>query len=84
MVRLSEEAREAYEWSNGPGFRYGAHSHSFTKILFCAEGSIDFVIESDGRVLHLKPGDRMELPAGTAHSAVVGPQGVTCIEGKKR
>jgi hypothetical protein len=25
-------------------------------------------------------GDRLDLPAGTAHDAVVGPDGVTCLE----
>ncbi len=83
MERLSAEARDVYQWSNGPGDRYGRHSHSYTKILYCLEGSIDFVDESDGRVIHLAPGDRMELSAGTPHSAVVGPSGVVCAEGKK-
>ena len=72
-----------YQWSNAPGDRYGRHSHSYTKILYCLEGSIDFTDESDGHVIHLARGDRMELPAGTSHSAVVGPQGVVCAEGKK-
>lgn len=83
MQRLRAEARDAYAWSNEPGFRYGAHSHGYTKILYCVEGSIDFLDERDGRRIHLEQGDRMELPAGTPHSAVVGPRGVTCIEGKK-
>jgi hypothetical protein len=28
----------------------------------------------------LNPGDRLDLPAGTVHDAVVGPQGVVCLE----
>ena len=28
----------------------------------------------------LAPGDRLDLPAGTRHDAVVGPGGVTCLE----
>lgn len=83
MARLQREARDAYAWSNSPGYRYGAHSHAYTKILYCAEGSIDFVVEPERRVIHLEAGDRLELPAGTAHSAVVGSRGVTCVEGKK-
>ncbi len=84
MRRLRTEALDAYAWSNGPGYRYGAHDHAYTKVLYCVDGSIDFVVVDDGRTIHLEPGDRMELPAGTRHSAVVGPAGVTCIEGKKR
>lgn len=84
MRRLREEADGAHAWSNGPGDRYGAHRHAYTKVLYCASGSIDFTLEDEGRVLHLEPGDRMELPAGTPHSAVVGPRGVTCVEGRKK
>ena len=81
--RLRREARDVYGWSNGPVDTYAAHSHSYTKILYCTSGSIDFVTEADDRVIHLEAGDRMELPAGTRHSAVIGAAGVTCIEGKK-
>ena len=84
MERLRREARDAYEWSNGPGDRYSAHSHGYTKILYCTAGSIDFVMEPGRDVIHLEPGDRMELPAGTVHSAVVGARGVTCVEGKAK
>ena len=29
---------------------------------------------------HSYDGDRLELPANTVHDAVVGPQGVVCLE----
>ncbi|TMD61054.1 MAG: cupin [Chloroflexi bacterium] len=83
MTRLQREARDAYAWSNEPGYRYGAHSHAYTKILYCVAGSIDFVVEPEGRIIGLRAGDRMELAAGTVHSARVGRDGVTCVEGKK-
>lgn len=82
LARLRAEARDVYSWSNGPGDRYGWHSHPYVKILYCLEGSIDFIVEPEERI-HLEAGDRMELPAGTSHSAVVGDHGVTCAEGKK-
>jgi mannose-6-phosphate isomerase class I len=41
------------------------------------------VLESAGRRLELKAGDRMVLPAGTVHGAEVGPRGCTCIEGQR-
>jgi quercetin dioxygenase-like cupin family protein len=47
------------------------------------DGSITFALEHEGKQLQLKPGDRMVLPAGTVHSAVVGPAGCTCIEGHR-
>ena len=83
MAKLRTEAGGCYSWSNGPGDRYAAHSHNFEKVLYCVDGSITFVLEGDGRRLELKAGDRMELPAGTVHSAVVGPSGCTCIEGHR-
>lgn len=83
MTRLQAEATGCYSWSNGPGERYGAHSHSYDKVLYCVDGSITFLLESEARLLELLPGDRMVLPAGALHSATVGPAGCTCIEGRR-
>lgn len=68
-------------WSNGPGDRYGEHSHSYHKVLYCARGAITFIVEGE-RIL-LRPGDRLELPPGTSHAAVVGSDGVVCYEGHR-
>lgn len=84
MGRLRAEADGCYSWSNGPGDRYGAHSHAYEKILYCTGGSITFVLEGEKRSLELRSGDRLVLPPGTIHSAVVGPQGCACIEGRGR
>ena len=78
--RLRAEDFRAASWSNGPGDRYGAHVHPFDKVIVVAAGSIRFGLPSDGRAVELEAGDRLELPAGTAHDAVVGPIGVTCLE----
>jgi quercetin dioxygenase-like cupin family protein len=83
MARLRIEATGCYSWSNGPGDRYAPHSHTYEKVLYCVDGSITFMLEPEGRRLDLKAGDRMVLPAGTIHSAAVGPAGCTCIEGKR-
>lgn len=79
---LRQEARDVYGWSNGPGDRYGEHEHAYSKLLYCVRGSIAFRL-ADGRTLDLRPGDRMTIPAGTPHSAVVGGEGCTCVEGKR-
>src|SRR5574341_1115747 len=71
-------------WSNGPGDRYATHSHTYHKILYCARGSIRFMLEESGELIDLTAGDRLDLPPGTAHSAIVGPQGVTCVEASRR
>ena len=33
-----------------------------------------------GTAVDLAAGDRLDLPAGTRHDALVGPNGVTCLE----
>ena len=78
---LRGEAREVYGWSNAPGDRYGEHDHSYTKVLYCARGSIEFVL-ADGSRIAMKSGDRLVLPPRTRHSAIVGPEGCACVEGK--
>jgi uncharacterized protein YjlB len=59
---------------------YAAHSHGFDKVLVCAAGSIVFGLPGRGDNVALSEGDRLDLPAGTSHDAVVGPDGVTCLE----
>ena len=81
--RLRVAGVEPYAWSNGPGERYGEHSHSYTKLLMCAAGSITFLVGADHDAVELAPGDGFVLPAGIEHSAVVGPDGCTCLEGHR-
>jgi len=83
MVALRKEAGSCYSWSNGPHDTYAAHRHPYEKVLYCVDGSITFMLEREGRRLELKEGDRMVLPVGTVHSAIVGPAGCTCIEGQR-
>lgn len=79
-ARLEREGLRPSAWSNGPGDRYAAHDHGYDKVIVVADGSIQFGLPSDGRAVDLSVGDRLELPAGTVHDAVVGPAGVTCLE----
>jgi uncharacterized protein YjlB len=79
-ARLRAEGLDPSPWSNGPGDRYGAHEHGYDKVIAVAAGSIVFGLPADGSSVTLQAGDRLELPAGTRHDAVVGPGGVTCLE----
>lgn len=65
-------------WANGPDDRYERHDHQLDKVLFCLTGSI--VFHTDEGDVELAAGDRLDLPAGTGHSATVGPEGCSCIE----
>ena len=66
-------------WSNAPHDRYSPHSHPYHKVLYCARGGITFVVPDAGD-FRLRPGDRLDIPPGTTHAAIVGPDGVTCVE----
>jgi uncharacterized protein YjlB len=78
--RLRREGWQPSPWSNGPGDQYGAHDHPYDKVLVVAAGSIRFGLPGEGMVVDLAVGDRLDLPAGTSHDALVGPVGVTCLE----
>lgn len=80
-ARLLDEGLDPGAWSNGPHDRYRAHDHGYDKVIVVVAGSIRFGLPGtpDGG-LDLVVGDRLELPASTAHDAVVGPDGVTCLE----
>lgn len=80
VARLRAEGLDPGAWSNGPGDVYGAHAHGYDKVLVCARGSIDFGLPLRGTTVRLEVGDRLDVPAGTEHDAVVGPAGVTCLE----
>lgn len=79
---FAREGLSPHTWANEPGFVYGAHDHNHHKVLFCVAGSIVFHTP-DGDIA-LGPGDRLDLPPGTTHSATVGPDGVTCMEAARR
>lgn len=79
-ARLRDEGLDPGSWSNGPGDVYGAHAHGYDKVLVAASGSIRFGLPDAGGGVELRVGDRLELPAGTRHDALVGPDGVACLE----
>jgi quercetin dioxygenase-like cupin family protein len=76
--RLNGEGLDPGAWSNDPGDRYVSHDHTYDKIIVVTSGSITFGL-AHGSV-ELAPGDRLELPAQTAHDASVGSDGVVCLE----
>ena len=77
---LADEDLHPYDWSNGPGDVYGAHSHSYHKVIYVIRGSITFGLPDSSDKVTLNRGDRLELPAGITHNAVVGHEGVACLE----
>jgi len=76
----ADEGLSPYPWSNDPHDVYSAHSHSYDKVIYVVRGSITFGLPGPDEKLALKAGDRLDLPAGIVHDAVVGPKGVLCLE----
>jgi quercetin dioxygenase-like cupin family protein len=76
---LRDEGFEPYRWSNAAGYHYAPHDHDYDSVIVCTAGTITFHVE--GRDMVLRPGDRIDLPAGIQHAATVGPEGVECLEG---
>jgi len=79
-ARLLAEGLDPGIWGNGPGDRYSPHEHGYDKVLVCVQGSVRFGLPATGTVVDLAVGDRLDLPAGTRHDAIVGPEGVRCLE----
>ncbi|MGD8624134.1 MAG: cupin domain-containing protein [Anaerolineae bacterium] len=79
---MGREGLQPYRWSNGPGDVYNAHTHGYHKVIYVVEGAITFGLP-EGQI-RLEAGDRLDLPQGTRHDAVVGPGGVVCLEAHRR
>jgi quercetin dioxygenase-like cupin family protein len=77
---LLDEGLTPYRWSNDPGDVYAAHVHDYHKVIYVVAGSIMFGFPIDGEPITMLPGDRLDLPAGVEHNAVVGHEGVVCLE----
>jgi quercetin dioxygenase-like cupin family protein len=80
VARLRTEGLTPTSWANGPGDRYGAHEHGYDKVIAVERGSITFGLPETADTIELTAGDRLELPAGTRHDALVGRGGVACLE----
>jgi quercetin dioxygenase-like cupin family protein len=80
LARFDDERLAPRRWSNAAHDTYAPHAHSYHKVLYCLRGSITFTLTDSHKELVLLPGDRLEIPPGIRHGAIVGPHGVECIE----
>ena len=77
---LAEQELRVYNWSSPPEGIFAGHTHGYHKVIYVINGSIKFDFPTRHKTINLSTGDRLELPAGIRHSAVVGGDGVTCLE----
>jgi quercetin dioxygenase-like cupin family protein len=52
-------------------------------VIYVVRGSVTFDLPELEQKVEIKTGDRLDLPAGILHEAVVGPEGVECLEGRR-
>src|SRR2546425_6947547 len=80
--RLENEGYSVIRYDYPAGTSFSNHTHPFDKkdaVLFG-----QFLIRAEGREFILGPGDALNVPAGTAHSAeVLGRETVVSLDASK-
>jgi len=64
-----ESCFNIFRWCDAAGTRYGEHTHPHREIRWVLSGTLQ--ITEGGETLTLRPGDRLESPPETLHSAYV-------------
>ncbi len=77
---MTDQGLNPYSWSNGPHDVYSPHLHPYNKVIYVVQGSITFGLPESGKYFTLQADDRIDLPAGVVHEALVGAWGVICLE----
>jgi quercetin dioxygenase-like cupin family protein len=70
-----------YEWTDQPTTEYPSHSHKGRVAFYVVKGSIS--VQLEGKIITLKPTERIDVPVGIEHKAKVGSNGCTYIVGEE-
>jgi quercetin dioxygenase-like cupin family protein len=81
--KLEGDGFKVSAWSKNAGEGLDEQEQAYTRAFCCVKGMMRVNVPGDNDYADLLPGDRVELPPGTKHSVMVGPAGVTCLEGQK-
>jgi quercetin dioxygenase-like cupin family protein len=69
-------------YSDRPGTKYGRHKHPFEDFIVIVSGKMKLI--TDVNTWTMKPGDRIDLPPNTLHSAeVLGKEDVQYLSAAK-
>jgi len=82
LRNLEMQGYSASRWIKDAGFKFPPRRDDYDKVILVVRGSITYRVPLANEDFALHPGDRLELPAGFAHDALVGPEGVLCLEGQ--
>jgi quercetin dioxygenase-like cupin family protein len=80
--RLEGEGYSVFQWTDGPGTRYGPHAHDEDQSHWIVSGALELRVGHE--TYSLRAGDRDFLPANTIHSAhVPGDEPLVYLIGAK-
>lgn len=77
---MQHEGLRPYAWDNRPNYRYAVRSHGFSKIMYVVDGMLEITLPDSNQRVRLRAGDRIEIPAGIRHGAIIGSSGAKCVE----
>jgi quercetin dioxygenase-like cupin family protein len=69
-----------YEWTDDPNTVYEEHTHQGKVSFYVIKGMVSF---SGGIDNVISIGERIDVPPGIKHSAIIGPEGCTYIVGQE-
>lgn len=69
-----------YEWKDEAGKTYENHMHQDKVSMYVVSGSITFDFYGEKKLV--QPGERLDVPPKTEHSAVVGEEGCEYVVGQ--
>ncbi len=78
---LENNGWAVHPWRDPCDRTYRPHAHAVDESLWMVAGEMEVIIAE--RVYHLRPGDRLLLPAETVRSARVGPEGANYLIGRR-
>ena len=71
----------AYIWQDAPNVSYPEHTHAAETAHVILQGEMTLSIDGQSRTYRI--GERCDVPAGTLHSARMGPQGCRYLIGER-
>ena len=77
----SEGFAHTFVWQDGPGADYPEHTHPDLTTHIILDGEMTLTMAGQSHTYHA--GDRVDVPAGAAHAAQMGPRGCRYLVGEK-
>jgi mannose-6-phosphate isomerase-like protein (cupin superfamily) len=77
----AEGFAHTFVWQDGPNAHYPNHTHASETTHLILEG--EMALSMNGATHTFGPGERCDVPAGTVHSARMGPNGCRYLIGER-